>query len=81
MKLHNNQLNLLRHLCRYSLLSYEDCLSLLDTAGTNDTVALSYAFRPLTKNGYVSKRTDGSVAILKKGRSRKKQRWFMPAVG
>ena len=69
MKLHNNQLKLLRHLCRYSLLSYEDCLSLLDTAGTNDKVALSYAFRPLTKNGYVSKREDGSVAILKKGRS------------
>lgn len=69
MKLHNNQLKLLRHLCRYSLLSYEDCLSLLDTAGINDKAALSYAFRPLTKNGYVSKRADGSVAILKKGRS------------
>ena len=69
MKLHNNQLKLLRHLCRYSLLSYEDCLALLDTAGTKDKVALSYAFRPLTKNGYVSKRADGSVSILKKGRS------------
>lgn len=68
MKLHNNQLKLLRHLCRFSLLSYEDCLRLLDTAGTNDTVALSYAFRPLTKNGYLSKREDNCVAILKKGR-------------
>ena len=69
MKLHNNQLKLIQHLCRYSLLSYEDCLALLDTAGTKYKVALSYAFRPLTKNGYVSKRADGSVSILKKGRS------------
>ena len=68
MKLHDNQQKLLRHLCRFSLLSYEDCLRLLDTAGTNDKVALSYSFRPLTKHGYLSKRTDNSVAILKKGR-------------
>lgn len=69
MKLHNNQLDLLRHLARFNLLDYESCLDMLDTAGTGDRVALSYAFRPLTKNGYLTKRKDGTVAITKKGRS------------
>lgn len=67
--LHENQLKLIRHLVRFQLLDYKSCLQLLDTAGTGDTTALSYAFRPLTKHKYLSKRKDGSVAILAKGRS------------
>lgn len=31
---------------------------------------MSYAFRPLTKNGYISKRKDGCVSILAKGREK-----------
>lgn len=69
MRLHENQLKLLRHLARFNLLDYPDCLKLLDTEGTGDRTALSYAFRPLTKNGYLSKRKDGTVAILAKGRA------------
>lgn len=69
MKLHDNQLQLLRHLARFNLMDYPDCLNLLDTAGAGDRVALSYAFRPLTKNKYVSKRKDGCVSILAKGRA------------
>ena len=68
MKLHDNQLKLLRHLARFNLMDYLDCLDLLDTAGTGNRMALSYAFRPLTKNSYVSKRQDGCVSILAKGR-------------
>jgi len=69
MKLHENQLKLIRHLARFNLLDYPSCLELLNTEGTADRVALSYAFRPLTKNGYLSKRKDGSVMILAKGRA------------
>ena len=69
MKLHDNQLKLLRHLARFNLMDYLDCLDLLDTAGTGERMALSYAFRPLTKNRYVSKRKDGCVSILAKGRA------------
>lgn len=69
MKLHNNQLDLLQHLAKFNLLDYLDCLELLDTDGTDDRAALSYAFRPLTKNGYVSKRKDSCVSILAKGRA------------
>lgn len=69
MKLHDNQLKLLRHLARFNLLDYPDCLKLLDTEGTGDRTALSYVFRPLTKHGYVSKRKDGCVSILAKGRT------------
>lgn len=69
MRLHDNQLKLLRHLARFNLLDYQSCLDMLATSETTDRVALSYAFRPLTKNGYLSKRKDGSVSILAKGRS------------
>lgn len=69
MKLKQNQLNLLRHLAQFEALDYATCLWMLDTEKTNDRVALSYAFRPLTKNKYVSKRKDGSVRILAKGRA------------
>lgn len=69
MKLHENQLSLLQHLARYHLMDYQDCLNLLDTEGSGNRTALSYAFRPLTKNGYVTKRKDNSVAILAKGRA------------
>lgn len=66
--LHENQLNLLRHLARFNLLAYEDCLTMLDVDGTGDRTALSYAFRPLTKHKYVSKRENGCVSILAKGK-------------
>ena len=68
-KLHENHLCLLRHLARFQMLSYPDCLELLNTVGTKDRTALSYAFRPLTKNKYVSKQRDGCVSILAKGRA------------
>ena len=69
MRLHENQLKLIRHLAQFNLLDYASCLHLLDTEGTGDHVALSYAFRPLTKNKYLTKRKDGSVSILAKGRA------------
>lgn len=69
MKLHENQLRLIWHLCRFSLLDYESCLYLLDTEETGDRVALSYAFRPLTKNKYLSRQKNGAVSVLKKGRA------------
>lgn len=68
MKLHDNQLKLLQHLVRFNLLDYPSCLDLLATSEITNRVALSYAFRPLTKHGYLSKRKDGSVSILAKGR-------------
>lgn len=67
MKLHDNQLYLLRHLARFNLLDYQSCLDMLETPEETDRVALSYAFRPLTRNKYISKRKDGSVSILAKG--------------
>lgn len=69
MKLHDNQLHLLRHLARFNLLDYQSCLDMLATSEVTDRTALSYAFRPLTKNKYISKRKDGSVSILAKGRA------------
>ena len=68
MKLHEHQLNLIRHLIRLNVLSYEDCLKFLDTENTGDMIAMSYAFRPLTRNGYVAKSKDGVITVLKKGR-------------
>lgn len=69
IKLHHNQVQLLAHLAQFNLLSYKDCLELLKTSGQTDRRSLSYAFRPLTKNGYVSKNKDGCVSILAKGRA------------
>lgn len=69
MKLHDNQLQLIRHLARFNLLDYGSCLEMLDVDGTGDRTALSYTFRPLTRNKYLSKRKDGSVSILSKGRA------------
>lgn len=69
MRLHDNQLKLIYHLARFNLLDYISCLHLLDTEGSGNQVALSYAFRPLTRNKYLTKHKDGSVAILAKGRS------------
>lgn len=69
MKLHDNQLQLIQHLARFNLLDYGGCLEMLDVDGTGDRTALSYVFRPLTKNKYLSKRKDGSVSILSKGRA------------
>ena len=69
MKLHKNQLNLILHLIRLNVMAYEDCLKFLDTENTGDMVAMSYVFRPLTKNGYVAKSKDGVVTVLQKGRN------------
>lgn len=68
MKLHENQLGLIRLLCLVNIMNYDDCLKMLDTENSGDMVAMSYAFRPLTKNGYVSKNKYGVVTVLKKGR-------------
>lgn len=67
--LHYHQLALLWHLARFNLLHYEDCLEMLKTPEKTERKELSYAFRPLTKNGYVSKSKDGGVSILAKGRA------------
>lgn len=68
MKLHQNQLDLILHLIRFNIMAYEDCLKFLDTEHTGDLVAMSYIFRPLTKNKYVAKNKHGIVTVLKKGR-------------
>ncbi len=68
MKLHNNQLILIRHLVRFHSLDYNSCLDVLATHDVTDRTALSYAFRPLTKNKYVSKNKNGIVSILTRGR-------------
>jgi len=67
--LNENQLKLLRHLARFNLLDYPSCLDMLNNDGGSDRTALSYAFRPLTKNRYVSKDKRGCVSILAKGRA------------
>lgn len=69
MKLRENQLNLIRHLIRFHVMDYDSCLEMLDTENTGDRIAMSYAFRPLTKNGYLSKNKDNIVSIRKKGRA------------
>ena len=69
MKLHNNQLYLIRHLIRFNYLDYESCLDVLDRENTGDKIKMSYAFRPLTKNKYISKNKDGIVTVLKKGKA------------
>ncbi len=68
MKLHNNQLKLIRHLVRFHSLDYESCLDILNDENTEGRIALSYIFRPLTKNKYISKNKNGIVSILKKGK-------------
>ena len=68
MKLHDNQLRLIRHLIRFNTLDYLSCLGVLDTKNTGNRVALSYTFRPLTKNDYIAKNKNGIVSVLKKGR-------------
>lgn len=69
MMLHENQLKLLHHLARFNLMDYQDCLDMLDTEGVGDRTALSYVFRPLTKNKYLSKDENDCVSILAKGRA------------
>ena len=63
------QEKLIKHLCRYNVLDYESCLYLLDPCEFDTPVERSYAFRPLTRQGYLKKHRDGSVTILAKGRS------------
>ncbi len=67
-KLHSEQINLLMHLARFNLLPYEDCLEMLRTPERTTRRELADAFRPLTRHGYVSRREDGCVSILAKGR-------------
>ena len=67
--LNENQLKLLWHLARFNLLDYPSCLDMLSTNENESRTALSYAFRPLTKNRYVSKDKRGCVSILSKGRA------------
>ena len=67
--LHTYQVTLLRHLALFHILDYESCLKVLDAENTGDMVKMSYLFRPLTKNDYISKNKDGIVSILQKGRS------------
>ena len=64
----DNQEILIRHLIRFHILDYESCLQVLDTENTGDKVALSYVFRPLTKQKYIIKDKDGIVSVLKKGK-------------
>lgn len=69
MKLHENQLNLIRHLIRFHVMDYDSCLRMLDTENTGDMLAMSYAFRPLTKNDYLAKDKQKVVRIRRKGRN------------
>ena len=66
--MHSTQEKLIKHLCRYNVLSYEDCLHLLDPYELATPVERSYIFRPLTRQGYLKKHRDGAVTILAKGR-------------
>ena len=68
MNLRENQLKLIRHLIRLNIMRYQDCLEFLDTENTGDMVAMSYVFRPLTRNGYIAKNKDNIVTVLKRGR-------------
>ena len=67
--LQEEQLKLLRFMARYPCLDYESCLHILNTSGNKGKTALSYAFRPLTKNRYLTKGKDGLVTICAKGRA------------
>lgn len=66
--MHDYQLNLLEHLCLYNALDYQSCLHMLDPYKLLTPTERSYAFRPLTRLGYLKKRRDGTVVILAKGR-------------
>lgn len=68
MKLHDNQLRLIRHLIRFNILDYENCLKVLSTQDEKEEIALSYAFRLLTKNNYIAKNKDNIVTVLNKGK-------------
>ncbi len=68
LKLHENQLNLIKHIIQFNCLDYNSCLDFLDTENTGDRVALSYSFRPLTRNKYIAKNKANIVSILQKGR-------------
>lgn len=50
------------------ILDYDSCLKMLDTENAGDKTALSYAFRPLTQNKYISKNKQSIVTVLRKGR-------------
>lgn len=67
--LQDNQIILLQFMARFPCLDYDSCLHILDQNEGRDRVALSYYFRPLTKNGYLSKGKDGLVTMLAKGRA------------
>lgn len=65
--LHDNQLGLLYHLAQFNMLDYPSCLRCLYVEGTEDDVALSYAFRPLSRYKYLTRSGD-CVKISAKGR-------------
>lgn len=62
------QIKLINHLALFQILDYETCLKVIDTENTGDMVKMSYLFRPLTRDKYISKSKDGIVRILEKGR-------------
>ena len=62
------QEDLIQHLCRYNILSYNDCLEMLDPCELHTPTERSYIFRPLTRQGYLLKRDD-RVTVLAKGRA------------
>lgn len=67
--LQDNQNELLEFMAKYPCQDYESCLRKLDTYETGDLVSMSYAFRPLTKHGYLCKGKDGFVTLTAKGRN------------
>lgn len=66
-RLHENQWQLIEHLCQYHMLDYPSCLRLLDTEKTGDNVAISYFIRPMVRHGYLTHKGD-VVSITAKGR-------------
>ncbi len=64
-----HQFLLIQHLAKFQILDYESCLQLLDSENTGDMLKMSYLFRPLTKEKYISKSKDGIVSILERGRA------------
>lgn len=61
------QINLLVHLKRFAVAKRETCLLALDNEKTQNKDKLLYYLRPLVKNGYISRRSDGLYGLLHKG--------------
>lgn len=67
-RLHENQWDLIEHLCQFHMLDYPSCLRLLDTEKSGDAVAMSYFIRPMVRHGYLL-HTGEAVKITAKGRN------------